>query len=66
MQDITGKDIIVVAAACFVAWLIGKYIKRKNEREMKEYQENMMAQEAASDVEIKEAEIISDAGDEVE
>ena len=33
MQDITMQDIFVVAAACVVAWFIGKYIKRKNERE---------------------------------
>ena len=32
MQDITMQDILVVAAACVVAWFIGKYIKRKNER----------------------------------
>ena len=32
MQDITTQDIFVVAAACVVAWFIGKYIKRKNER----------------------------------
>lgn len=34
MQDITMQDIFVVAAACVVAWFIGKYIKRKNEREV--------------------------------
>ena len=33
MQDITTQDIIVVLAACVAAWFIGKYIKRKNERE---------------------------------
>jgi hypothetical protein len=33
MQDITMQDIFVVAAACVVAWFIGKYIKRKNERD---------------------------------
>lgn len=33
MQDITTQDIIVTAAACVVAWFIGRYIKRKNERE---------------------------------
>ncbi len=33
MQDITTQDIIVVAAACVVAWFIGKYIKRQNEKD---------------------------------
>lgn len=33
MQDISTQDIIVVLAACVAAWFIGKYIKRKNERE---------------------------------
>lgn len=38
MQDVSMQDIIVVAAACVVAWFIGKYIKRKNERELAEEQ----------------------------
>lgn len=33
MHDINMTDIIVVAAACVVAFIIGKCIKRKNERE---------------------------------
>jgi len=41
MQDITTQDIIVVAAACVVAWFIGKYIKRKNEREDAEKQNDI-------------------------
>lgn len=36
MQDITTQDIIVVLAACVAAWFIGKYIKRKQEREIAE------------------------------
>lgn len=38
MQDITMQDIIVVAAACVVAYFIGRYIKKKNERELAEEQ----------------------------
>lgn len=38
MQDITMQDILVVVGACVVAWFIGKYIKRKNEREEREEQ----------------------------
>lgn len=33
MSDISMKDIIVVAVACLAAFIIGKYIKRKNEKE---------------------------------
>lgn len=33
MQDITTQDIFVVLGACVAAWFIGKYIKRKNERD---------------------------------
>ena len=40
MQDITTQDIIVVLAACVAAWFIGKYIKRKNEREEQQEREN--------------------------
>lgn len=40
MQDVSMQDIIVVAAACVVAWFIGKYIKRKNEREEQQEREN--------------------------
>ena len=40
MQDVSMQDIIVVAAACVVAWFIGKYIKRKNEREEQQAREN--------------------------
>lgn len=32
MQDITMQDILVVAGACVIAWLIGKYIKRQNDK----------------------------------
>lgn len=35
MHDIEMMDIIVVAGACVIAWFIGKYIKRKNERDSK-------------------------------
>lgn len=35
MQDITMVDIFVVAGACVVAWCIGKYIKRQNEKDDK-------------------------------
>jgi hypothetical protein len=40
MQDVSMQDIIVVAVACVVAWFIGKYIKRKNEREEQQEREN--------------------------
>ena len=40
MQDVSMQDIIVVAAACVVAWFIGKYIKRKDEREEQQEREN--------------------------
>lgn len=40
MQDITTQDIIVVLAACVAAWFIGKYIKRKQEREEQQEREN--------------------------
>ena len=40
MQDVSMQDIIVVAAACVVAWFIGKYIKRKNEIEEQQEREN--------------------------
>lgn len=38
MQDITTQDIIVVACACIAAWFIGRYIKKKDEREEQEKQ----------------------------
>lgn len=41
MQDITTMDICVVAAACVAAWFIGKYIKKKNEREDAEKQDKI-------------------------
>ncbi len=41
MQDITMQDIIVVAAACVVAYIIGRYIKRKNERDAAAKQVNI-------------------------
>ena len=44
MQDVSMQDIIVVAAACVVAWFIGKYIKRKNEREEQQERENQNKQ----------------------
>ena len=40
MQDITTQDIIVVLAACVAAWFIGKYIKRKQEREEQQERDN--------------------------
>lgn len=54
MQDITMQDIFVVAGACVAAWFIGKYIKRKNEREECEEQEQQRLQAELKEQEQRE------------
>ena len=34
-MDFTMQDLLVVAGACVIAWFIGRYIKRSNEKDDK-------------------------------